>query len=485
MKLKLTLYTRILISTTIILVVLVSLIVLMIQRIEFQTIFRETRNRGILTAQYIANLNLRPLVLWDEDTLRRNVENQADNKLVYIVFYDRDGKPRAANELARELKDIYCCSHLQPDSRPDSSMIQTRDIRIGSRRQSILEIELPIFVTGAPGRWASIKVGNSLEDMRIQVRKTRRVLIFLGLAGLLLGLLGSALLAKQITRPLGELVEGTVRISNGDFSHRIPVVSGDELGDLAQRFNAMTGQLLHARERMEIANRKLIQAEKLASIGKLSATIAHEIRNPLTSVKLNIQRIAESEHLDDTEREHLGISQEGISQIEKFIKELLNFTRAPELVKDRFSIQQILEESLKMLKDSLHQKKVLVETAFPPNLPTVHVDGDKMRQVFLNVLRNALEAVAEGGRIGISLELGPENNPRKFVVKIHDDGEGIPEKDWENIFEPFYTTKASGFGLGLANARKILELHNGTIRVMKKKGKGSQFVVTIPLEEGK
>ena len=96
----------------------------------------------------------------------------------------------------------------------------------------------------------------------------------------------------------------------------------------------MTGRLLEARERMEAANRKLVQAEKLASIGRLAATIAHEIRNPLTSVKLNIQRIAESEHLDEIEQEHLAICQEGVGQIEKFIKELLEFTRVPTLARD-------------------------------------------------------------------------------------------------------------------------------------------------------
>jgi signal transduction histidine kinase len=484
MTLKPTLYMRFLVWTMLLLVFLVGTILFVIQRMEVRTIFQEARNRGILTAQYIANMNLRPLVMWDEETLRTNIESQADDKLVYIVFYDRNGKPRAANRLVAANEDITCCSGLMGQTRPDSASIRTREVRIRNRDLNILEIELPVFVTGSPTRWASIKIGYSLEDMRADIRRTRRVLILIGLVGLLVGLAGSSLLAKRITRPLKELVEGTVRISRGDFSRRIQPASADELGGLARSFNDMTSRLLEARERMESANRRLVQAEKLASIGRLSATIAHEIRNPLTSVKLNIQRIAESEHLDEIEREHLGICQEGVGQIEKFIKELLDFTRVPELARERFPLDQVLEESLKMLKDAFRQKRVTVEKSYAQGLPPANVDGDRLRQVFLNLLRNAFEAVDEGGRISVSLAAGGGEEGRTYLVRISDNGAGIPEKDRENIFEPFFTTKSSGFGLGLANARKIVEQHGGSVRVVGKRGRGSAFVVILPREEG-
>ena len=483
MKLKIRLYTRILFWVTILLICLVGIIVFVIQRKEVQTISQETRNRGILTAQYIANLNLRSLILWDEETLRRNVEDQADDKLIYIVFYDRNGKPRAANRLVEGLDEITCCSLLQADSRPDSFFIRPRNVKVRDRMLNVLEIELPVFVTGSPSKWASIKIGQSLEDMRADVRRTRLVLIAIGFGGLLIGMLGSAFLAKRITMPLHELVEGTIRISRGDFSHRIRLASKDEVGDLARSFNEMTDRLLEARECMEAANRRLVQAEKLASIGRLAATIAHEIRNPLTSVKLNIQKIAEEESFAETIKAHLGLSLEGIDQIEGFIKQLLNFTRVQELSLERWPIEQIVKESLKLLRETLARKKVVVETTYSEGLPQIHIDGDKMRQVFLNVLRNAHEALEAGGKISIVCEPVEEGGKRKARIRISDNGPGIPEKDWENIFEPFFSTKPSGFGLGLANARKIVEQHNGTIRVGKKRGRGSTFVILIPAEE--
>ena len=192
----------------------------------------------------------------------------------------------------------------------------------------------------------------------------------------------------------------------------------------------MTGQLLHAREQTEEANRKLVQHEKLASIGRMAATIAHEIRNPLTSVKLNIQKIAEEESFAEDIKAHLGLSLEGIDQIERFIKELLNFTRGPELSLERWSIEQIVEESLKVVRDVLAQKKIVVETSLRRRAAPVHVDGDKMRQVFLNVLRNAHEALEAGGKIGVSCDAvveGEDEGPGPDLRRRPASGEGSGE----------------------------------------------------------
>jgi signal transduction histidine kinase len=131
----------------------------------------------------------------------------------------------------------------------------------------------------------------------------------------------------------------------------------------------------------------------------------------------------------------------------------------------------------------LVQKKIVVEKACTEGLPAVLADADKLRQVFLNVLRNAHEALGPGGKIGVSCDTVAEGGRTMVRVRITDNGPGIPEKDRPNIFEPFFTTKPSGFGLGLANARKIVEQHNGTIAIGKKRGRGSAFVILIPAEE--
>ncbi len=481
-RLKISLYTRFMIAITFILIFLVGSILFLIERREVRTIFEESKGRGIFRARFIASLNLESLTFWDAAGIKSNIEREIDASLIYVVIYDKFRNPYVFSDSVRDNEDIKGRSRLPEKVSEEMSAAGRREFRIDGKTVPIIEIEVPAFAEGSPDYWGSVKVGLSLEENQKEIRRTRLMLILIGLSGFLLGLVGAVVLAKRITGPLQKLVEGTVRISKGDFTQTISVGSRDEIGELARSFNEMTKDLLETRRQMEDANRRLIQAEKLASIGRISASIAHEIRNPLTSVKLNIQKLMQIESLDEEEKEHLSISQEGIAQIEKFIKELLNFTRVSDLNPERFPVVQIIEESLKMMRNSFLEKKIVLEKRFAADLPAVVVDGDKMRQVFLNILRNAVEAVEEGGRIGLSLSRIKENGAPRIRVRISDDGCGIPEKDWENIFEPFYTTKSSGFGLGLSNARKIVEQHRGSIKVTKSKGKGTTFEVRIPCE---
>ena len=482
MKLRISLHVRFLIWFTFLLVFLVGAILFVIEKREVATINEESKNKAVLMAKNIAELNLRNLANYYVDDLLASIREQVNEKLLYVVFFDQSATPIAYNPEIADRKELWCCSRLQGVTRVDVVDAQTKDIFLAKKMQRVLEVEIPIFSRGPLVKRGSIKIGLSLEDMRAEIRKTRLTLLFIGVAGFLLGMIGATLLARRIAKPIKKLMEGTVRVSKGDFSHPIRIESADELGNLAMSFNEMSARLLATRDEIEKTHKKLIQAEKLASIGKLSATIAHEIRNPLTSVKLNIQKVLEDGRLGDLEQEHLAITQEGIGQIEKFIKDLLNFTRVSGLQLEHFSVAQIIEESIKMIADGFRQKKIEIERRIEEGVPEVLVDGDKMRQVFLNVLGNAGEAVPEGGKVSLSVSLVTDTRPKKVRIRISDNGCGIPDKDWEAVFEPFFSTKASGFGLGLANARKIVEQHKGTIRVVRKRSPGTVFEILIPCE---
>lgn len=481
-RFRVSLYARFMILTTSILILLVGSILWLIQKREVAAIFGQAKSRGLLIAENIANVNQERFEFWDAAGIKASIEAALDENLLYVVVYDKFRNPFVATDLVKDNPDIICCSRLPAKIDSRTYSIAPRDFSQDARHRQVIEIEIPVFFSGSEDPWGSVKVGMSLEEMQAAIRETRWMLILFGCVGLILGTLGVALLANRITGPLRKLVEGTVRISKGDFSQEIEVDSADEVGELARGFNQMTRDLLETRQRMEEANKKLVQAEKLASIGRLSTTIAHEIRNPLTSVKLNIQKLMQEDGLGEEEREHLGISAEGIAQIEKFIKELLDFARVSSLNLEKFSAVQIMEESLKMMRDAFREKRVVLERRYAPDLPLVQVDGDRLRQVLLNVLRNALEAVAEGGKIEVALGLA-DGPPLRVRMSVADDGPGIPEKDWEMIFEPFFTTKPTGFGLGLSNARKIVEQHRGSIRVVKKQGRGTAFEILIPCEE--
>lgn len=482
MKLKISIYTRLVFWFTLLVLLLFGAVLFVIQIREAAILRAETEARARLQAQYMADANLLSLSLQDWQAVQKYVDGHIAGDLIYIVVYDYDGQPEAWNPRIQDHREVVSTSLLYDALTPNEDASETKRLVLEGEPVRVLEVEAPSF-SKAAGRWGSIKIGLSLEPMYDRLRDIQMVLLLIGLGGFLLGIAGAAFLARRITRPLHRLVEGTVRIARGDFSQAIVDSSRDEVGDLARSFNEMTSQLLQARERMEEANRCLVQHEKLASIGRMAATIAHEIRNPLTSVKLNIQKVAEEEGEGETVEAHLGLAIEGIGQIERFIKELLNFTRVQELITERWPVDQIVDESLKVIQSALAQKKIVVEKASIADLPPVLADADKLRQVFLNVLRNAHEALGPGGRITIGCDTVVEEGRTMVRVRIADNGPGIAEKDRANIFEPFYTTKPSGFGLGLANARKIIEQHRGRIAVGKKRGRGCAFEILIPAEE--
>jgi signal transduction histidine kinase len=484
--LLMSLRTKFILAVILLLFVLVGLIFYVIEKREVSAIYEEQLSRGFLEAQYLIQLNYDEFVVFrDVAGAEENIEKQINEKLIYIVFYDANNSPFAGNEFVKAFEEIYQNSNFIDRELEGDSYSERRELKDPASNQilPVLEIEAPIYVEGSPRRWGSVKIGLSMEEARAEIRDTHIKLVLIAGLGLLVGVLGSILLSRGITTSLKKLVDGTVRISKGDFSHRIDLSSHDEIGNLASSFNKMSEQLFLTKKRMEEASKKLIHAEKLASIGRLSASIAHEIRNPLTSVKLNVQKISESECWGEVEKAHLEISQEGIGHIETFIKELLNFTRVSDLNFCEFPMEQIIDSSLKMVYDSLELKNIQVKKDYQKGLPPVFMDGDKMRLVIVNILRNAYEELSVGGEIEIILSLQEEEKGKKIRVEISDNGSGIAETEWENIFEPFYTTKSAGIGLGLANAQKIVEQHNGSIRILKKEGRGACFEILIPCGE--
>lgn len=486
MRIFLTLQTKFILSVVFLLGLLITMILFVIEQRERKAIFDEQVSKGVLIAQNISQLNSRPLFIHgDWEGVEQSLENQISQNLLYIAFYDRSRRLSVARGYANAFEQFFPQSHLDADAEEGDHFYEQRQFTVPELGKTfrVLEIEIPVFLEGSPRLWGSVKIGHSLEEMYRENRHTRLMLMLIGLGGILLGVAGAVVLAKTVTGPLKKLVEGTVQISKGDFSQRIDIDAHDEIGNLASSFNTMSRQLQVTRGRMEEANRKLIQAEKLASIGRISAGIAHEIRNPLTSVKLNIQRVMESKALDEAHRSELSISQEGIAQIEQFIKEMLNYARVTQLNLDRFEVEQIIEESVKMMADTLRVKNIRLRRRFEKRLPPLFVDGDRMRQVILNLLQNACEAIGQDGEIAIGLSCVKKDGEGRMRIEITDTGGGIPAKDWENIFEPFFTTKSSGIGLGLANARKIIELHKGTIQAKAKIGKGACFEICLPCED--
>jgi two-component system sensor histidine kinase HydH len=240
------------------------------------------------------------------------------------------------------------------------------------------------------------------------------------------------------------------------------------------------GSVLLLRDLREIRDlqEKVRRSERLASLGRLAAGVAHEIRNPLSSIRGFAQYFMNRFKGQEEEQGYASIMVKEVDRLNRVITELLDFSRPKEPHREPHSLENIMAHSLALLGPELIRKKVEVEKEYEPNLPQVLVDRDQLTQAFLNLLLNSLESIDGDGKIRVSLKMGGD---QPFVeVAISDTGRGISQEDLEKAFEPFFSTKRKGTGLGLAIVHQIIESHGGNIGVESQEGRGTTFWITLP-----
>lgn len=239
------------------------------------------------------------------------------------------------------------------------------------------------------------------------------------------------------------------------------------------------GQVLLFRDLREIRELKesIRRSERLASLGRLAAGIAHEIRNPLSSIRGFAQFFHKRFNGHQEEQEYAAIMVREVDRLNRVITELLDFARPRELRREPCSLEKIIDDALQLLAVELTAKKVLVEKDYAAELPLIQADQEQLSQAFLNLLLNALHAVGEGGKISIGLK----QYPGHINITWADNGCGIPPGDMEKIFEPFFSNKRQGTGLGLAIVNQIVENHGGEISVTNRPGGGTVFSIDLPV----
>jgi two-component system NtrC family sensor kinase len=305
----------------------------------------------------------------------------------------------------------------------------------------------------------------------------------------------------KITNPLQKMVAATQIISEGDLAHRVKVNSKDEIGYLAESFNMMTANLETANEKLvewgktlekKVEERTkelremqahLIQSEKLASLGKLAAGIAHEINNPLGGILIYSNLLLEDTDKNNPHYENLRKIVKETSRCKDIVKGLLEFARPKEPMTSLIGVNEILESSLAIMEKQALFLNINIKKSYESNIPKITADSAQLQQVFMNIILNAAEAMAGEGTLTLSTSLNPDN--KCIEVKFSDTGQGIKEEDKKRLFEPFFTTKevGKGTGLGLAISYSIIQKHHGTIEVKSQVGKGSTFTVKLPVIE--
>lgn len=349
-----------------------------------------------------------------------------------------------------------------------------------------------------------VDVGVSLADSDASLSRLRRRTYWAALIAVTALAAGMASFARRlVVEPVERLVEGTRRIASGDLTYRIPQGRQDELGQLAASFNGMTQSLLEVgRERdalLEGLERKveertaalrktqsqLVQAEKLASLGRLAASIAHEINNPLAGIltfaRLQIRSLEEETGLDPKLRERhveqLRLVQRETERCTAIVRNLLDFARQRPLKLTRFALGDVVDEAMSLVGHQLRLKSVEVVWD-GGEAPAVRADFGQIRQSLVNLLLNAADAMPSGGEIHVSL--APSEDGGEAVLTVTDTGVGIAPEDMEKILDPFFSTKDKGTGLGLSVVYGIVERHGGRLEIESEPGRGTRVRVRLP-----
>jgi two-component system, NtrC family, sensor kinase len=299
---------------------------------------------------------------------------------------------------------------------------------------------------------------------------------------------------------------GIHQVAHGDLAHRLPVRSRDELGEMAESFNAMAESLTSARKeitdwgrtlearvkeetsKVERAQAVLVTREKMASLGKLAAAVAHEVNNPLAGILMYARLTQKDLEKDAANCPHSVEMSENLRIIEResqrcgnLMRSLLTFARQTSPNRQPADLRTLISDALSLVQHRAELQGIAFEMKIKEPLPRLQCDPDQIRQVILALLVNAVEAMPSGGHLGIEAR---EVTGGEIELRVKDTGEGIAPEAQEHIFEPFFTTKQDrqGTGLGLAVAHSILEQHGGSISVDSTGSEGTTFLVELPVE---
>lgn len=351
-------------------------------------------------------------------------------------------------------------------------------------------------------RWGGgVVVEESLADAYFEMRQLESYSLLFTIIGLALTLLTGIFFARSIERPIYKLKLGTEAVAAGDLNYRINLDSTDELGSLAAAFNKMTQDLANSQER-------LILSEKLVSLGTMAAGMAHEIKNPLVSLRTFSQLIDQKWEDKEFREKFKSIVPVEIDRINRIAESLLKFGRPlkPELT--GLKINSLLEEVLLLLESECRKNNIRVTTKFA-ELPDILGDPGQLSQAFLNIVLNAVQAMSDTGKggelivktdVGEVVKLGrlgkgvekaagevvweaEEEKPKPIpavFIEVTDTGPGIEPEKIKSLFDPFFTTKTKGTGMGLPITLRIIEEHKGSIKVRSQVGKGTTFIITLP-----
>ncbi|MET0593043.1 MAG: HAMP domain-containing sensor histidine kinase [Polyangiaceae bacterium] len=369
--------------------------------------------------------------------------------------------------------------YLQADGEKFARLFEALSVGDSQKAQSLQNELVSYEVVGARHiRELRDRVDREMDNLalaaRIREQRSIEVLALLSLLTLAVGI-GVSLYARRVLRPLGAVTDRAKVVAQGDLTPRKVIATSDEIGELAATFESMVAAIARA-------NADLVQAERLAAIGEMAAHVTHEIRNPLSSMGLNVELLEEelASVKEMTEAQQLvrAIKRE-IERLAELSDEYLRLARRPAPNLERDNLADLVREVVDFVRPELDKYKVSCAIEIEDPLPSVAFDEAQIKQALLNLVRNAREAMPEvGGEL--VLRVGASKQGDGVDLVVDDNGSGIDAEVRDKVFDPFFTTKERGTGLGLAVTRQIVEAHGGTIACEAREPKGTRVSVHLP-----
>jgi signal transduction histidine kinase len=405
------------------------------------------------------------------DNFIEEMMNNTGFPVVHAFVTDQDGKVLAHNNYS-EYGKTYS------DSLTRAAITEKRYISVlipGKNSQpAILDMAMPLHIYGK--NWGTLRVGVSTAPLDEELHALARRIVGASMVFFLFGALLSYLIGLNMSRPLQRLTALMSAVSTNNLEVELPPRRSDEIGVLQESFREMIERLHRSETEREHAIAQLIQSEKLASIGKIVAGVAHEVNNPLATIATCIYNLQAEE---TTPNRNLEIISQGAERIERIVRQLTDFSRAGSLELHQIQSDCFFTESVEFARMALrsHDVRLTAEDRCQPS-SVLCLDKGKMQQVVLNLLINAADASPSQGNICLkAFCVGG-----RYCIEVSDHGTGIPDELHEQIFDIFYTTKPAGegTGIGLAICKSIVEMHGGSMEFVSEPGV-TTFTVSIPI----
>ncbi len=339
---------------------------------------------------------------------------------------------------------------------------------LATERGFIRDIGVKMF----EGMNAEIHVGLREEQIAQTLSRIRRLIISLTIGVTAAGAVLACFFSGFITKPLNELVRFAGLLAKGKFGKRLDVKSMDEVGELSSAFNHLSYELEGYRKKMEDSYKQMLKTEKLTALGRLSSGLAHEIRNPLTSIKVLFNAFKDNPSLT---REDMQVVLSATEQMDGILSRFLRFARGDEFNPSEVYINPVIKEVVELTRHQAKDQRIAVELDLM-KLPAIKADRGLLEQAIMNLAMNAIEAMPEGGTMKVS----SRSDDGHYIISVSDTGRGIPEEILGKVFDPFFTTKGEGTGLGLSIVYNIASLHSGDIS-FESNGGGTTFIMKIPV----